>query len=47
MMEKNTLAVEITIQPKIDTLTDKEIDRISDKVINSVEKATKGNLRSQ
>ena len=45
--EKKSLAVEITIQPKIDTLTDKEIDRISDKVINSVEKATKGNLRSQ
>lgn len=45
--EKKSLAVEITIQPKIDTLTDKEIDRISNKVINSVEKATKGNLRSQ
>ena len=46
--EKNkSIAIEITIQPIDHTLTDHELEDISLKVINSVESATKGKLRSQ
>ena len=45
--EKNkSIAIEITIQPTDHTLTDHELEEISLKVINSVESATKGRLRS-
>ena len=45
--EKNKyIAIEITIQPIDHTLTDHELEEISLKVINSVESATKGKLRS-
>ena len=45
--EKNkSIAIEITIQPIDHTLTDHELEEISLKVINSVESATKGKLRS-
>jgi len=45
--EKNkSIAIEITIQPIDHTLTDHELEDISLKVINSVESATKGKLRS-
>ena len=44
---KKSLAIEITIQPKTETLTDDEIDDICKIVINKVEKSTGGKLRSQ
>ena len=44
---KKSLAIEITIQPKTETLTDDEIDGICKIVINKVEKSTGGKLRSQ
>ncbi len=44
---KKSLAIEITIQPKTETLTDNKIDDICKIVINKVEKSTGGKLRSQ
>jgi phenylalanyl-tRNA synthetase beta chain len=44
--ENKSIAIEITIQPTDHTLTDHELEEISLKVINSVESATKGKLRS-
>ena len=44
---KKSLAIEITIQPKTETLTDDEIDDICKIVVNKVEKSTGGKLRSQ
>ena len=45
--DKNkSIAIEITIQQTDHTLTDSELEDISLKVINSVESATKGKLRS-
>jgi len=44
---KKSLAIEITIQPKTETLTDDEIDDICKIVINKVERSTGGKLRSQ
>jgi phenylalanyl-tRNA synthetase beta chain len=43
---KKSLAVEITIQPKKETLKDNEIDSICEKIIQAIEKATNGKLRS-
>ena len=43
---KKSLAVEITIQPKKETLKDNEIDSICEKIIQVIEKATNGKLRS-
>ena len=43
---KKSLALEITIQPKKETLKDSEIESICEKVIQAVEKATSGKLRS-
>ena len=40
------IGIEITIQQTDHTLTDSELEDISLKVINSVESATKGKLRS-
>jgi phenylalanyl-tRNA synthetase beta chain len=42
---KKSLAIEVTIQPKDKTLTDEEIDAISQKVVAAVHKATKAELR--
>ena len=42
---KKSLAIEVTLQPVEQTLTDEEIDAISQKVIAQVEKATGGILR--
>ena len=45
--DKNkSIAIEITIQQTDHTLTDSELEDISLKVINSIESATKGKLRS-
>ena len=43
---KKSLAIEITIQPKTETLKDSEIEAICEKVIQAVERATSGKLRS-
>ena len=43
---KKSLALEITIQPKKETLKDSEIESICERVIQAVEKATSGKLRS-
>ena len=43
--EKKSLAFEITIRPKINTLTEDEIEKISVNIISSVENATGGKLR--
>ncbi len=43
---KKSVAIEITIQPKVKTLTDEEIEAISSSVIGAVQKATGGILRS-
>lgn len=42
---KKSLAIEVTIQPKDQTLSDKEIDAISEKVVAAVKKATGAELR--
>ena len=42
---KKSLAVEVTLRPVGATLTDKEIDAVSDKVIAAVGKATGGEIR--
>ena len=44
-LEKKALAVEVILQSEIKTLTDKEIERISQKIISSVEKYCGGKLR--
>ena len=44
--KKKSLALEITLQPKKETLKDNEIDNICEKIIQAVEKATNGKLRS-
>ena len=43
---KKSLAVEVTIQPREKTLTDEEIEAISQRIIAQVEKATGGALRA-
>ncbi|XSG83110.1 MAG: phenylalanine--tRNA ligase subunit beta [Methyloligella sp. ZOD6] len=42
---KKSLAIEVTLQPKEKTLTDKEIDAVAEKIVASVAKATGGELR--
>ncbi len=42
---KKSLAIEVTLQPDKATLTDKEIDAVSQKVIAAVAKATGGEIR--
>ncbi|MEQ8823125.1 MAG: phenylalanine--tRNA ligase subunit beta [Filomicrobium sp.] len=42
---KKSLAIEVTLQPQAATLTDKEIDAVSQKVIAAVSKATGGEIR--
>lgn len=43
--DKKSVAMSVKIQPREKTLTDKEIDAISDKVVAQVKKATGGELR--
>ncbi len=43
---KKSLAIEVTLQPKDKTLTDAEIDAVSQKIVQAVTKATGGTLRS-
>ena len=43
---KKSLAIEVTLQPRDKTLTDKEIDTVAAKVVAQVEKATGAILRS-
>ena len=43
---KKSVAISVRIQPKAATLTDKEIEAISEKVVASVAKVTGGELRS-
>lgn len=42
---QKSLAIEVTLQPKLQTLTDSEIDAVAAKVVRQVEKATGGTLR--
>ena len=43
---KKSMAIAVTIQPREKTLTDEEIDRISESVVGAVRKATGGTLRA-
>jgi phenylalanyl-tRNA synthetase beta chain len=43
---KKSVAIEVTLQPTTETLTDKAIDAISQKIIADVKKATGGEIRS-
>ncbi len=43
--DKKSLAIEVTLQPKTKTLTDKDIEAVMGKVIAAVEKKTGGELR--
>jgi phenylalanyl-tRNA synthetase beta chain len=43
---KKSIAIEITIQPATETLTDQAIESITQKIISDVRKATGGDLRS-
>jgi phenylalanyl-tRNA synthetase beta chain len=43
---KKSLAIEVTLQPTDKTLTDQEIDAVSQKIIAEVKKATGGEIRS-
>jgi len=42
---KKSLAIEVTLQPTDHTLTDAEIDKVSEKIIAAVKKATGGEIR--
>jgi phenylalanyl-tRNA synthetase beta chain len=42
---KKSLAIEVTLQPTRETLTDKEIETVSQKIIAAVKKATGGEIR--
>ncbi len=43
---KKSLAIEVTLQPVKETLTDKEIEAVSQKIIAEVKKATGGEIRA-
>ncbi|MCA3555633.1 phenylalanine--tRNA ligase subunit beta [Aestuariivirga sp.] len=43
---KKSLAIEVTLQPKDKTLTEPEIEAVSQKIVQAVTKATGGTLRS-
>ncbi|HEY8129376.1 MAG TPA: phenylalanine--tRNA ligase subunit beta, partial [Hyphomicrobium sp.] len=43
---KKSIAIEITIQPATETLTDQAIETITQKIVTDVKKATGGELRS-
>jgi phenylalanyl-tRNA synthetase beta chain len=43
---KKSIAIAVTLQPRDQTLTDKDIEAISAKIVAQVGKATGGTLRS-
>jgi phenylalanyl-tRNA synthetase beta chain len=43
---KKSYAIEVVLQPRDKTLTDAEIESVSQKIISAVQKATGGTLRS-
>jgi phenylalanyl-tRNA synthetase beta chain len=43
---KKSLAIEVSLQPRDKTLTDEEIEAVSAKIVDAVQKATGGALRS-
>jgi phenylalanyl-tRNA synthetase beta chain len=43
--DKKSVAIEVTLQPATKTLTDAEIEKVSEKVIAAVAKATGGVVR--
>jgi phenylalanyl-tRNA synthetase beta chain len=43
---KKSLAIEVTLQPVAETLTDKEIEAVSERIIAAVKKATGGEIRT-
>lgn len=43
--DKKSIAIEVTLQPSTKTLTDAEIDKVSEKVITAVQKATGATIR--
>jgi phenylalanyl-tRNA synthetase beta chain len=43
---KKSLAIEVTLQPASETLTDKDIEAVSEKIVAAVRKATGGEIRS-
>jgi phenylalanyl-tRNA synthetase beta chain len=43
--DKKSIAIEVTLQPTVDTLTDAAIDLICQKIVSDVKKATGGELR--
>lgn len=44
--DKKSVAIEVTLQPTAKTLTDADIDKVSDKVIAAVKKATGAEIRA-
>jgi phenylalanyl-tRNA synthetase beta chain len=42
---KKSLAIEVTLQPTTETLTDKDIEAVSSKIVSEVKKATGGEIR--
>jgi phenylalanyl-tRNA synthetase beta chain len=42
---KKSLALEVTLQPKDATLTDKDIEAVSQRIVAAVKKATGGEIR--
>ena len=42
---KKSLAIEVTLQPASETLTDKDIEAVADKIVAAVKKATGGEIR--
>ena len=42
---KKSLAIEVTLQPMSETLTDKDIEAVSEKIVAAVQKATGGEIR--
>ncbi len=43
---KKSLAIEVTLQPIAETLTDKDIEAVSEKIVAAVKKATGGEIRT-
>lgn len=43
--DRKSLAIEVTLQPDLKTMTDEEIEAVSGKIVLAVEKATGGQLR--
>ena len=44
---KKSIAIKVIIQPKLDTLTDEDLEKISSDLINVIDKKLSGSLRSQ